>query len=135
MSTSDGSRIRRQPGEGSVYRAGDGRWHAAISLGRDQHGRRRRRHVHAPTLGEVEAKLAVLEAEAARPPVSVGEWSAWWLGMVERTLKQSTARTYGTNLSYLRPIAHLRLARRIRSLLWPDAEMVGAALRREASAG
>lgn len=109
MSTGDGSRTRRRPGEGSIYHGGDGRWHAAVSVGRDQRGRRHRRHVQASTVEEVKAELAVLQAEADDPPVTVGEWLTWWLEMVGRTLKQSTARTYGTNLSYLKPLADLRL--------------------------
>lgn len=111
MNGGNGSRVRRRQGEGSIYHGGDGRSHAAFSVGRDQRDRRRRRHAQGATVEEVEAKLAVLQAEADHPPITVGEWSTWWLDMVGRTLKQSTARTYGTNLRYLHPLADLRLDR------------------------
>jgi integrase len=80
-------------------------------MGRDQRGRRRRRHAQGATVEEVQAKLAVLQAEVDHPPVTVGEWTTWWLDMLGRTLKQSTARTYGTNLRYLHPLVDLRLDR------------------------
>lgn len=110
---------KRAHGEGSLYQTADGYWHASINLGAGLDGKRVRRHVQARTQGEVRRKLDQLKkdresgvdlaAELQEP--TVGEWADTWLGIVERTRKPSTAKTYGTHLKYLRPIRRLRLTR------------------------
>ncbi|MGL5857882.1 MAG: tyrosine-type recombinase/integrase [Angustibacter sp.] len=55
---------RRGRGEASVYREGD-RWRGALSLGYDQHGRRRRKKVTGRTKAEVLAKLREVQRQVA----------------------------------------------------------------------
>lgn len=99
---------RRAQGTGSVYQGKDGRWNASIRLGRDSAGRPVRRHVRVATRRQVMSKLELLRISDG-PVSTVGDWTATWMGLVERTLKWSTAKSYRTHVGYLRPLADLPL--------------------------
>lgn len=58
----DKQRPRRAHGEGSIFNA-KGYWYAAISLGRDQNGRRLRRTVIARSKAEAQRKLLEMLVE------------------------------------------------------------------------
>ena len=56
---------RRAKGEGGIYRRADGRWCAALDLGRAT-GKRRRRIVYGKSRREVSEKLFALRKDAER---------------------------------------------------------------------
>lgn len=105
----EGGARRRDQGQGSIYRTGDGTWHASVRLGRDEAGKAVRRHVQAQTRGQVLAKLELLRINCG-PVVTVGDWTTTWMALVERTLKYSTAKSYRTHVRYLAPLADLPLS-------------------------
>ena len=100
---------RRAQGEGSVYQGKDGRWHASLRVGRDSTGRQVRRHVRAATRGQAVSKLDLLRISCG-PVITVGDWTATWMALVERTLKWSTAKCYRTHVGYLRPLDDVPLS-------------------------
>lgn len=100
---------RREQGQGSIYQSADGTWHASLRVGRDSAGKRVRRHVQAATRRQAVAKLEVLRINSG-PVVTVGDWMQTWMGLVERTLKWSTAKSYRTHVRYLEPLADLALS-------------------------
>jgi len=57
-------RSRRGRGEGSLFRRRDGVWAGSITVGYDEHGKRKRRTVYGATKGDVLEKLAQLRADA-----------------------------------------------------------------------
>jgi integrase len=109
---------QRAHGEGSMYQSTDGRWNASIELGVGADGKRRRRHVRGRTQSEVRKKLERLESDRrlgvgiteTRVP-TLGVWAETWIGIVERSRKPSTAKTYRTHIKYLQPLAGVRLDR------------------------
>ncbi len=107
---------KRASGEGSIYRAADGWWHASLSRGVDPaSGRRIRTHVMARTKQEARAKLdAVLESHRAgtldRRSATVDEWLDEWIAMADRSLKPSTVAGYRVDAKRLRAkYGHLRI--------------------------
>jgi hypothetical protein len=67
-------------GRSSIYRGPDGSWHGWVSFGEDVDGRRRRKHVQAPTKREAADKVARLEKQRVSGyvrdrPVTIAEWS------------------------------------------------------------
>ena len=105
----DGSVRRRGQGQGSIYRSADGTWHASLRLGRDDAGRPIRRHVQAATRRQAVSKLELLRISCG-PVLTVGDWTAAWMALVERTLKYSTAKSYRTHVGYLQPLDDLALS-------------------------
>jgi integrase len=99
---------RRAQGDGSVYQGRDGGWHASLRLGRDSTGKPIRRHVRAATRRQAVSKLELLRISYG-PVRTVGDWTATWMALVERTLKWSTAKSYRTHVGYLVPLAELPL--------------------------
>jgi integrase len=81
-------------GEGSVYRRADGVWVAALTVQGRKHvryartQREAREHLRAM---RVQAELGRLAAPSA---MTLAEWVAAWLGMVEGERRPSTVRTY-----------------------------------------
>lgn len=100
---------RRARGEGSVYLGKDGSWHASLRVGRDSAGRPVRRHVRAATQRQAVTKLEILRINFG-PVFTVGDWTATWMALVERTLKYSTAKSYRTHVRYLAALADLPLS-------------------------
>lgn len=77
---------RRGNGEGSIYRAPDGRWRGAIDLGWVD-GKRKRRLVSGKTRNEVAAKLREAQKAADQgvetdARMTVGKWLDHWLETV-----------------------------------------------------
>ncbi len=76
---------RRGQGEGSIYKRADGHWTAAVQVGVDENGKRRRRTVYGQTRAEVVAKLDDLRSRVAEGVVAdpgrltVGGFFAQWL--------------------------------------------------------
>lgn len=102
---------RRDDGEGSVYRMGDGRWRAEVTVGwerlPDGKTKRVRRYVYGHT--EAEAKLArrdLLNArEAGQLPigdqVTVGAWVTYWLDEIAvHRVKVKTVESYRTLINH-----------------------------------
>lgn len=63
----------------SIYRDNAGSWHGWVSFGAAAEGRRRRKHVQAPTKREVAEKVERLERQrdggyAGDRPLTVTEW-------------------------------------------------------------
>ncbi|RFA10384.1 hypothetical protein B7R54_15105 [Subtercola boreus] len=99
---------RREYGSGSVYRDGQGRWNAVVSI-RSSDGKRRRRAARSKSEAVVRAKLggllveSKLAAEAydlARRSVghpTVAEWlDEWFRTIATRKIRPKTAATYRT---------------------------------------
>ena len=92
---------RRAHHEGSVYQLADGRWCAAISLGRDAKGRRKRRRVFAATQAKALARLRALQNQAAAgglvdpTKMTLGDLLDRWLSTTVKTsLKENTYQSY-----------------------------------------
>ena len=93
---------RRGHGEGSIYRRSDGRWCAALNLGKGTDGRRRRRIVYGKTRAEVRRKLTELHADlhhgvpVERSKLTVAEFLGHWLrDAVRPRVKTTTFENYG----------------------------------------
>lgn len=121
----------RPKGEGSIYQAADGRWHASMDLGTRANGKRDRRHVSAKTKTAVAKKLRQLRDEAEAGVVgggrtiTVGRWARTWLADCEERLKPLTVAGYRTSVNayIVPPIGHKRLDRLNRAdceALWRD---------------
>jgi hypothetical protein len=68
----------------SIYKGRDGSWHGWVSFGEGPDGRRRRKHVQAPTKREVAEKVSQLERQraggyAGDRPLTVDEWLELWI--------------------------------------------------------
>jgi len=108
MSTRRGR--RRGNGEGSVCRRRDGRWIAALTLGRDEQGRPIRRTVYARSQREALEKLQRLRnadprSAAAARPRSLADFLEEWLENAKRpSVSRSTYRSYrGVLRKYVLP--------------------------------
>jgi integrase len=90
------ARKRRGRGEGSISQRPDGLWHARISLGYDENGKRKRRHIYGKTKQEVQEKLRKLQTDALLghltdpTKLTVAEYLKGWL---ENTAKLKTSPT------------------------------------------
>lgn len=87
------SRQRRGRGEGGVYqRESDGLWVATVSLGYDQHGKRRRRTVYGRTKKEATEKLREIDPTKAAGPagLTVARFFASWLETVKASVEPTT---------------------------------------------
>ena len=77
---------RRANGEGTVFKAKDGRWRGLVDLGW-QDGRRRRKYVSAQTRNEALGKLREAQRDAEKgvatdSRMTVGKWLDHWLATV-----------------------------------------------------
>lgn len=96
----------RDNGEGSVYKAADGRWRGSITIGFTPDGRQRRRYVSAPTKGQARAKLiAAIDARDAGVDTTsdptVEQWLTHWLDKVAApTVRPSTLEGYTTAVNH-----------------------------------
>jgi integrase len=50
----------RASGESSIFKGGDGRWHGFVSMGKQDNGRRDRRHVSGAKRADVVAKVRAI---------------------------------------------------------------------------
>lgn len=122
-----------RPGVGSVYQRADGRWVAAVKV----NGRKVVRY--APTRRAARERLAALVAQAALGRLSgsgsagpasrltLGEWVAAWLAMVEPHRRPATMRTYR---QVLRPVVTELGAVRLSRLTPARLELAVSRLRR-----
>jgi integrase len=92
---------KRGNNEGSVYRMTDGRWAAAITIGRDGNGKPKRKVYVATTRHEVQDKLTdgLKDLKSGIPIVSekqtVGSFLTHWLDQVVKArVRPKTLRTY-----------------------------------------
>ena len=103
----------RSDGDGSIYQRSDGKWVAAISLGKDHTGKRQRRTRIATNRKQAAAKLRELQAEAREGPmlveahITVADWCRLWCDTIaSQTVSPATQADYRTTLErYV--IAHL----------------------------
>lgn len=108
---------RRGPNEGTIHLRGDGRWVAALHLGYDDRGHRRRKYVYGKTRAEVASKLQRAQQElgdgVAPPPerLTVGQLLESYLDAVRNSVRPSTQRSYeGIVAVHLRPaLGRIRL--------------------------
>jgi integrase len=95
------TRPTRPKGEGSVYRRADGVWVAALTVQGRKHVR------YARTQREAREHLRAMRAQAglgrlaAPSAMTLADWVAAWLGMVEGERRPSTVRTYKQTLTPL----------------------------------
>lgn len=81
---------KRGNNEGSIYKMQDGRWRAALTIGKDSDGRPKRRVFTARTRHEVQDQLAAglrdlqLGLLVAPERQTVGQFLTWWLKEVVR---------------------------------------------------
>lgn len=110
---------RRGHGEGGIYQRADGTWCAALDLGKDDMGKRRRKVLYGRTRTEARAKLLKAQHEhderrlaIASPTVKV--WMDYWFTEIApgRT-RLSTRNTYRSYIDkYIVPtLGHHRLDR------------------------
>jgi integrase len=92
---------RRGNNEGSIYKMQDGRWRAAVSVGKDAHGKPKRQVFTKPTRHEVQDELAkaLRDVQLGLPIVSekqtVGKYLDHWLcQIVKPSVRPKTFRTY-----------------------------------------
>jgi integrase len=84
----------------SIYRGSDGFWHGWVSFGAASDGRRRRKHVQAPTKREAAEKVKRLERQrdggyAGDRPLTVTEWlDAWTVTRLTAGVRAKTLEGY-----------------------------------------
>lgn len=96
--------MKRGTGEGSIYfEKSRGVWVGAVSLGWDEHGRRRRKRMYGSTAAEVrEALLTVRSSAAAGVPIRaderlrVADWLSQWLEGIRPALRPATHASYAS---------------------------------------
>ena len=95
----------RSDGDGSIYQRSNGKWVAAISLGKDHTGKRRRRTRTATNRKQAAAKLRELQAEAREGPmlveahVTVADWCRLWCDTIaSQTVSPATHADYRATL-------------------------------------
>jgi hypothetical protein len=92
---------KRGQGEGSIYHMQDGRWRAAVTIGRDAAGKPRRKVFTATTRHEVKDQLArglrdlQLGLLVAPEKQTVGQFLKWWLDeVVKPSARPKTMKFY-----------------------------------------
>jgi integrase len=92
---------RRGNNEGSIYKMQDGRWRAAVSVGKDANGKPKRQVFTKPTRHEVQDELAkaLRDVQLGLPIVSerqtVAKYLAHWLSQVVKpSVRPKTFRSY-----------------------------------------
>lgn len=112
---------RNSPGESTIYRDADGRWHGYVSMGAKDGGQRDRRHVSASRRADVVTRVRDLErkraagvAPAAGRPITVGAWLEHWVeAIAARRVRPKTLDGYRSTIRlHLTPaLGHHRLDR------------------------
>src|SRR5262249_35455283 len=92
---------KRGNSEGSIYHMKDGRWRAAVTVGRNQNGSPKRKIFTAGTRHEVSAQLtdALKDLKLGLPVVSEKQTVAkfldhWLVQIVKPSTRPKTMRTY-----------------------------------------
>lgn len=90
---------KRANGEGSIFKRKDGRWQGDISLGYDQHGKRRRETVYGRTQREVREKIDRLKREVgsgsySNTKLTLTEYLDKWHAEGSRQWRPRTAELY-----------------------------------------
>lgn len=89
---------RKAPGESSIHRSADGRWHGYVSMGLKESGKRDRRHVAAVKRADVVRRVCGLEEQrdagvvlASGRGLTVEQRLAIWLDTIaSRKVRPST---------------------------------------------
>lgn len=112
---------RRAPGESSIHKGTDGRWHGYVSMGLKENGQRDRRHVAAVKRPDVVRRVRELEEQrdagirlAAGRTMTVGDWLNHWLTTIAvQRLRPKTFENYSCNVRrhLVRLLGHHRLDR------------------------
>ena len=96
---------RRGNGEGSIYRKGDGTWRAALTVGFDTNGKRRRRYLYGHTKAKVLDKLSRIRADSLNGVVaephrlSLAQYLSRWLEDDARTtIRETTYLNYKSTI-------------------------------------
>lgn len=90
---------KRANGEGSIFKRKDGRWQGDISLGYDQHGKRRRETVYGRTQREVREKIDRLKREVgsgsySNTKLTLAEYLDKWHAEGSRNWEPRTIELY-----------------------------------------
>ncbi len=90
---------RRAKGEGTIFKRKDGRWQGAITIGRDETGKQRRKTVYGRTQTEVRKKLDELKksvgsTDLTSEDVTLEGFLARWLDSKARQVKPRTIESY-----------------------------------------
>ncbi len=111
---------RAAPGESSITKGADGRWHGYVSMGLKEGGRRDRRHVAGARRADVVRQVRELEEQrdagivlAGGRGLTVEQWMTLWLDTIAaRKVRPSTSAGYRTCLNRIVPrLGHHRLDR------------------------
>lgn len=112
---------RTAPGESSIHKGTDGRWHGYVSMGLKEGGQRDRRHVAAAKRAEVVRRVRELQDQrdngirvAAGRTMTVGQWLDHWLTTIAPSrLRPKTLENYSSQVRrHLVPLlGHHRLDR------------------------
>jgi len=109
---------RRGHGEGTIYQRADGRWCAALTVGRDARGRLRRVYIYGKTRREVQEELTKkLREHQQGMPVdptrqTVGQFlQAWLEDCMRGSVRPTTLENYRYVIRHLEPIAGIQLAK------------------------
>lgn len=112
---------RKAPGESSIHKGTDGRWHGYVSMGLKENGKRDRRHVAAVKRTDVVRRVRELEEQrdagirlAGGRTMTVEQWLDHWLTAIAvRRLRPKTYENYSCNVRrhLVRLLGHHRLDR------------------------
>ncbi len=98
---------KRGNSEGSIYRMTDGRWRAAVSIGKDAEGKPLRKIFTKPTRHEVQDELtkALRDVQLGLPIVTekqtTGQFLAHWLNeVIKHRVRPRTFQTYSYQVNY-----------------------------------
>jgi hypothetical protein len=102
----------------SIYKGKDGSWHGWVSFGEGPDGRRRRKHVQAPTKRQVAEKVQRLERQRAGGylgdrPFTVNGWLELWIALrVTAGARSKTVEGYRSDQRHItRAIGEILLNR------------------------
>ena len=105
-------------GRSSIYKDTNGDWHGWVSYGLGPNGRRRRKHVQAPTKREAAAKVKRLEDQrdagySGERPLTVADWLDIWIeGRITAGVRPKTVEGYKVDRKHIvRAIGSVKLDR------------------------